>query len=95
MKRHIGTIAALLLIGSVSAQAEDTKEVKPGTAPTAAVGDQVPSMKGECATDAKVDTKAPGTEATEAMGSEVPNMKQADASADCAQQTDTGSTKTE
>jgi hypothetical protein len=96
MKRHIGTIAALLLIGSVGAQAaDDTNKVTPGTAPTGAVGDQVPSMKGECATDAQVDTKAPGTEATEAMGSEVPTMKQADASADCAGKANTGTTKTE
>ena len=46
---------------------------------------QVPTMKGDCATNASVDTKAPGTEATEAMSKEVPTMKSADAS-DCVDQ---------
>lgn len=91
MKTHIGTIAALLLIGSASAYAQDTNKVEPGTAPTGAVGDQVKDMKGECA-DAKVDTKARGTEATEAMDDQVPPMKQADAS-DCMDATD-GDTST-
>ncbi len=77
-----------LVLAFTAAQAQDTNQandankVTPGTAPTGAVGDQVPKMKGDCPDNASVDTKAPGTEATEAMDKEVPTMKQADAS-DC------------
>jgi hypothetical protein len=81
MKGFLGIAAAALLVCG-TAQAQDNEKVKPGTAPTAAVGSEVPDMKGKCADQAQVDTKAPGTEATEAMGSQVPDMKQADAS-DC------------
>jgi hypothetical protein len=88
MKRPILTIAALTIISCTSAYAADEKvDTKaPGTEATEAMGSQVPTMKGDCASNATVDTKAPGTEATEAMSKEVPTMKTADAS-DCADQT--------
>ena len=78
MIRTFVAISALLLVPAASM----AQEVKPGNAPTKAVGAAVPEMKTECPDDAKVDTKAPGTEATEAVGKAVPEMK-GDAKADC------------
>jgi hypothetical protein len=87
MTIRYGIALGAIMLASTAALAADTKtnQVTPGKAATEAVGDSVPTMKGECADQAKVDTKAPGTEATEAMDSEVPTMKQADA-ADCMDQ---------
>jgi hypothetical protein len=92
MSIRYGIALGAIMLTSSAALAADTKtnEVTPGKAATEAVGDSVPTMKGECADQAKVDTKAPGTEATEATGSEVPTMKQADAS-DCVDQPETKS----
>ena len=79
MKNTLILAAASLALTCSFAQAQ---EVKPGNAPTEAVGSQVPKMKGDCADkQASIDTKAPGTEATEATGKSVPTMT-ADA-ADC------------
>jgi len=90
MSIRYGIALGAIMLTSSAALAADTNEVTPGKAATEAVGDSVPTMKGECADQAKVDTKAPGTEATEATGSEVPTMKQADAS-DCMDQPETKS----
>lgn len=65
------TVASIL---SLTVPAFAAEEAKPGEGPTAAVGEAVPTMKGDCADKANVDTKAPGTEATEATGKAVPTM---------------------
>lgn len=79
MKTFVIIMAVALLSFGQSGVAQDqnTQKVKPGTDATGAMSDQVPTMKGGCPDDAKVDTKAPQTEATEAMGQKVPDMKEA------------------
>jgi hypothetical protein len=73
----IAAVALLSLSQSGLAQDQNTQKVKPGTDATGAMSDQVPTMKGGCQDNAKVDTKAPQTEATEAVGQKVPDMKEA------------------
>ena len=76
MKRTIIAAAVCLSLPLLAlAQQSDTQkqQVKPGSGPTEAVGQQVPPMKG-CPDKAQVDTKAQGTEATEEVGKNVPTM---------------------
>ena len=81
--RNVVLLSSIMLASSLAYAADEkSNEVTPGKAATEVMNKETPTMKGECADQAKVDTKAPGTGATEAMGSEVPQMKTADAS-DC------------